>query len=194
MNSLLAQPDKIQALIPSYTEQGDCTIIIRDDGSTTTWNVRLRAALARLARSQATDLAALKQNCCQTTNRSILQPLPLAPGLVLFPVKVRTPRIKGDNTTGYINLPAVAKVTAGSNQPHQAVVCLTCGQQVPIIWTTATVHKQMRLARLAAAYSPRSLTSVAQENLQTYQPELDTTLSSFINILRLIQAKLRASH
>lgn len=191
MNSLLAQPDTIQALLPSYTEQGDCTIIIRADGTRTTWNVRLRAALSRLARSQATDLTALKHNCSQTTNRSILQPLPLAPGLVLFPVKVRIPRIKGDITTGYINLPAVAKVTAGSNQPHQALICLSCGQQVPIIWKTSTVHKQIQLARLAAAYSPRSHTSVTRENLQTYQPELDTTLSSFIDILRLIQAKLR---
>lgn len=179
MNNPFTQPETISAILPVYTIDGDSTTILRSDGSSTEVAILLRSAVHRLARSLVVDLSALKQNCGQATSRTILQPLPLSLRLVLFPVKVRTPRVKGDNTIGYINLADVATVTANPDRPQQAIIALTGGQQIPIIWTKTTVQKQMQLARLAAAASPRSrLATRLQEDPVVYGTKLATIIKN----------------
>ena len=141
--------DHIAAIIPCYTAAGDATAIISTNGSQKTINTRIRTVLSRLARSRATDLVALKQKAARATDRSILQPLSLAPGLVLCPLKLRLPRVAGDTTTGYINFHAVIDVTPSSSKPYQSTITLTGGTELAVLWTPGTVKKHLQHARLA---------------------------------------------
>lgn len=164
--------EHIAAIIPSYTAVGDTTIIIATNGNQRTNNNRIRTVIKRLARSRATDLMALKHQAACATEHRILQPLSLAPGLVLCPLKVRIPRIAGDTSIGYINLHAVTSVMASHNKPYQSTIKLTGGTELPILWTLATVKKHLQHARLAMSYTAPEptmrpeLTMIAQKQVE----------------------------
>jgi len=164
--------DRIAAMIPSYTATGDTTTIIEINGNQTVHTTRISTVLKRLAQSQATDLIALKRMATCATEGTILQPLSLAPGLVLCPLKVRVPRVPGDTSIGYINFHAIISVTAHHNKPYQAIVQLTGGTELPVLWTPSTVKKHLQQARLAMSYTaPGSamrpeLTLIAQKQVE----------------------------
>ncbi len=174
MIELLNACTRIAAIIPCYLPTGDSTTIIAADGSVTILSSRVRAVLHRLARVRAIDLSALRTRIRATTERRNLEPLPLAPGLVLVPVKVRQPRVAGDTTTGYINFHAVTSVTANKNKPYQTTVTLSGKTEIPVLWTPATVNRQLALARLAATTAPAGpvLADALQATLPGYDPAL----------------------
>lgn len=165
---------RIAAIIPCYQPGGDSTAIIAVDGSVTSLTARIRTVLRRLARLRAIDLGALRSRTRAATERRNLEPLPLAPGLVLVPVKVRQPRVAGDTTTGYINFHAVTTVAANKNKPYQTTVTLAGKTELPVLWTPATVNRQLALARLAATAAPALpvLTEALQATLPGYDPAL----------------------
>ena len=164
--------ERIAAIIPSYTATGDTTTIIDTNGSKRANNTRIHTVLQRLARSRATDLIALKRNAAGVTDRTILQPLSLAPGLVLCPLKVRIPRVSGDTSIGYINFHAVTSVSANHNKPYQSTIKLTGGTELPVLWTPGTVKKHLQYARLAMSYTAHEsamrpeLTMIAQKQVE----------------------------
>ena len=164
--------DRIAAIIPSYTAIGDTTTIITTNGSHVANNTRIRTVIMRLARSRATDLTALKRKATCATERTNLQPLSLAPGLVLCPLKVRIPRVSGDTSIGYINYHAVTGVTANRNKPYQSIIILTGGTKLPVLWTPNTVKKHLQHARLAMSYTAHDsamrpeLTLIAQKQVE----------------------------
>lgn len=151
MNEQLPQNDHIAAIIPCYTPSGDTTLIITTNGDKHTSNTRIRTVINRLARSRSTDLVALKQKATYATNHTLLQPLPLAPGLVLCPIKLRIPRIPGDTSTGYINFHAVQSVINTQNKPYQSIIKLTGGTELLAFWKPNTVKKHLQYARLVLA-------------------------------------------
>ena len=164
--------ERIAAIIPCYTEAGDTTVIIATNGSKRINHTRIRTVLGRLARSRATDLAALKRNAACATEHTILQPLSLAPGLVLCPLKVRIPRGAGDTSIGYINFHAVTSVSANHDKPYQSTSKLTGGTELPVLWTPSTVKKHLQHARLAMSYTAHvpvmrpELTLIAQKQVE----------------------------
>jgi hypothetical protein len=159
MSEKIPNYNHIAAIIPDYTEAGDTTTIITTDGKHTSTNTRIRTVLRRLAHSRSTDLTALRQHTTLATGRSILQPLPIAPGLVLCPIKTRIPRVTGDTSTGYINFHAVTGVAENNLSTYQATVKLTGGTDIPVFWTSATVKKHLQSARLAISHSSQSTES-----------------------------------
>ncbi|TWH47582.1 hypothetical protein [Sporomusa sp. KB1] len=142
----------IAAIIPCYSAEGDSTVILTTEGERITTGVRIPTILRRLASYQAIDLSSLKRIITDATHQSIMQPLPITPRLVLFPVKTRKPRVAGDISTGYINLHAITGTT--KNQPSGTLINLSGGANVPIIWSLTTVRRHMLLARLATAQAP----------------------------------------
>lgn len=143
----------IAAIIPLYTMAGDTTAIITTDGKSTSTTTSVRTVLRRLAHSRSTDLTALRHHTTLATGRSILQPLPIAPGLVLCPVKTRIPKVTGDTSTGYVNYHAVTGVTENNLSSYQAIVKLTGGTDIPVFWTCATVKKHLQSAKLAISHT-----------------------------------------
>jgi hypothetical protein len=148
--------NQIAAILPRYTSAGDTTTIITTDGQEMSTKTQIRTILRRLAHSRSKDLIALRQNTTRATGRRVLQPLPLAPGLVLCPVKTRIPRITGDTSTGYINYHAVTGVAENSLVAYQAIVSLAGGTNIPVFWTSDTVNKHLQSARLAISHTVQS--------------------------------------
>lgn len=162
---------EIAALIPCYTETGDSTRILTTSGLTLTLPVRPRAVLNRIAHRRATDLAALRHITSLKTQRSILQPLPLAPNLLLIPIKVRTPRVTGDTCTGYINYYAILSTAPCQESPVHTVLTLTGGHNIGTLWTPVTINRYLQFARLTVyTYVPQYNT--VQEADTRYAPEL----------------------
>ena len=156
MSAQIPNYQHIAAILPHYTSSGDITTIITMDGKQTSTNTRIRTVLRRLALSRAADLTALRKRTAKATGSAILQPLPLAPGLVLCPVKIRIPRITGDPSTGYVNFHAVTGVAENTTLSYQAIVKLTGGTDIPVLWTSGTVKKHLQSAKLAISYTAQS--------------------------------------
>lgn len=185
MNTALPAHSRIAALVPCYSASGDTTTVFAADGSVTVLTSRIRAVIQRLAKSRAVDLAALRAKTRAVTKRTNLEPLPLAPGLVLVPVKVRLPRVAGDATTGYINFHAVTQVAANTNKPYQATITLSGKTEIPVLWTTTTIDRQLALARLAASASPTAQPlpdGMLHESFAGYAPELFSLAVKLIDV------------
>ncbi|WP_425058519.1 hypothetical protein SCACP_31760 [Sporomusa carbonis] len=195
MTQSLPAPARIAAIVPRYSACGDSTVIFSNDGNATILKSRIRAVIRRLAQCGAVDLAALKTKTRAATQRAILEPLPLAPGLILVPVKVRQPRVAGDVTTGYVNFHAVTTVCSNKNKPYQATVQLAGKTEIPVLWTAATVNRQLTLARLAATAAPaiQPVTAGAfRESFPGYEPELLTLAAKLVDIFNdILSMKLR---
>jgi len=176
--------ETIAAIIPNYDETGDTTRIITTDGASKISPSRIRTVVRRLAFSRALDLTALKKQSSHATQRAIMQPLPLAPGLLLCPVKVRTPLVAGDTSTGYINFYAVKSVETSCQKPYQSVVKLSGGASIPVLWTASTVNRYLQYARLALTYSqPYSQSRGVNEQTQAYAPELVPIIQKFVEVI-----------
>ncbi|VBB09420.1 Hypothetical protein LUCI_4710 [Lucifera butyrica] len=185
MSERLPLPEKIAALLPTYTAGGDSTSLITTEGATALVSCRIRSLLLRLARSQAKDLTALKRQVACNTRQNILQPLPLSAGLVLFPVKTRRPRVPGDPTTGYINLYAVAGLHKHTGSVCHTVITLSSGMEIPTLWSPATVNRHLLCARLAVAGPPRPAGS---------RGELGVTLNKLTEVIYEILAWKQNQH
>lgn len=185
----------IAAVIPCYNAKGDSTIIITTEGTRLTTGVRLRTIIRHLAAMQATDLSALKKRIARVTEQTILQPLPLTPHLLLFPVKIRKPRIAGDTSTGYINLYAVTGID--HHQESGAIISLDGGAKIASLWTVATVKKHMQFARLAIARTSLATTGVIRENDACYVAGLTPIAQKLVEIIceiLLLKAALPSPH
>lgn len=161
---------QIAAILPCYTASGDGVTLLTKDNRCIETNVSIRTTIRRLARSQATDLTELKRHTARTTGQRILHVLPLAGSLVLFPVKVRVPRIAKDTAIGYINATAVARLEPLGEPPYKSVIILTSGRKVPCLWLTGTVEKYRRAARLLAV--ARTTPNAFYETAAKYPPDL----------------------
>ncbi|WP_094603243.1 hypothetical protein SPSIL_011840 [Sporomusa silvacetica DSM 10669] len=161
----LPAPHLIAAILPCYTSEGDSTVILTTEGERITTGVRIRTILRRLASNQAIDLSSLKKIITDATHQSNLQPLPITPRLVLFPVKIRKPRIAGDITTGCINLHAITSINRITESPSAGtLINLSGGAKVPILWSITTVRRHMLLARLATTQAPITTTQALRRN------------------------------
>ncbi len=151
----LPLPADIAAILPCYGPAGDNTAFILCSGQPIIIKAGINTAVRLLARRQAIDLREVKRRSLAVTQRTCLPPLPLTPELILFPVKIRIPRVPGDFSHGFINLPAVTGiVTAG--RPGRTVIKLAGGRRVMTLWSAKTVSKHRHLARLAAAQAAGS--------------------------------------
>lgn len=172
MSDNLPRPRQIAAILPCYQDYGDCTTVITATGIHLTLLKKVRTVIHQLARAQAIDLRALKQQTCAATGKIILQPLPLASGLLLVPLKVRQPRVNGDPCSGYVNFYAVTGVAANHCAPYQATLSLTGGATVNVLWTTRTVNKYLQAARLTLAAPKLDRFTAVHEIPASYEPQV----------------------
>lgn len=165
---------RIAAIIPTYTTAGDTTTIIDITGGKETNHTGIQTVINRLARSRAIDLVALKRNAASVTDHSILQPLSLAPGCILFPTKVRPPIVAGDPCMGYINFHAVTSVTANPNKPYHSTITLIGDIQLHVLWAPATVKKYLQHAKLVMSHTAPGpamrpeLAMIAQKQMEVF--------------------------
>ena len=140
--------EQLAALVPCYGPSGDTTLLISRTGETCTQEKSLSSVLRRLLRQKAIDLPSLRLRTAIPGRRPVLQPLPLSPGLLLCPLKLRLPKIPGDNCTGYVNVHAVEKISSLNEAPYRSQIHFSCGRRLPVIWTSNTVNRHLYTARL----------------------------------------------
>ena len=154
MNCEIPSDYDILAIIPYYSPIGDQTIIYTTN-NTIKLNLKIKTVIKRIAYRHAIDLLALKARNYKLTKRILSPPLPFSADLVLLPLKVRKPKIKGDATIGYINFKHFNKLKQHNN--HTAVL-IDYNLEIQTLWTEKTVQHQLQLAHLATlANSPQNI-------------------------------------
>ncbi len=143
--------DCLAALVPFYNyEGGNATLIFTESGKlfedhrTVKWNLR------RLARHLSVDLEAARRNQEEYFHYSQGLPLPLAPDLVLVPLKTRVAVGKNDGCHSYLNPAAVIDLRQVKEQGEcRSVIVLPGEHTLPCHYTRKTVRKRLRDGAIA---------------------------------------------
>jgi hypothetical protein len=172
----------IAAVLPYYANTQDGTIIITNDEQKICCPHRLRTVLKQIAYELCLDLGTIKKHAAKATGQAILHPLPLGQDVLLVPIKVRIPPWTGQPSIGYVNLYRITAVFDSKAVPYRATIEL-CGKiELPVIWTSATIKKQLRNARLSLTELPSYPT--APRNLQMPpKPELRPLAHKLIELM-----------
>ena len=168
MNCELPCDYDILAIIPQYTPIGDQTIIYTTN-KVISINLKIKSVIKRIAYRHAIDLMALKARNYKLTKRSLVPPLAFSNDLVLFPLKVRKPKVKGDATIGYINFKHFNEIKQNCDNTS---VLIDCNLEIPTLWTKKTVQQQLQLAQLTTlANSPQNIIfeTISKYFLHNYQ-------------------------
>lgn len=151
MQKYLNNPGAVAAIFPVYKENGDETMVIYQDGSHDTVPLKVRTVINRLAKLYSLDLLQLKKKTEGITQRSLYNPIVMSPSVILVPVKTRKPRVTGDSTLSYINLPTVKKISPSTVPDCRSQIKLTDNYAAECLWTPATVRKRFKEAELLSS-------------------------------------------
>lgn len=148
------------ALVPFYgSDGGNATKVYTLNGKITEDKRTIRWIIRRIARAYSIDLEALRHNTGNHLSISQGVPLPLAPHLVLVPLKMRRTIGENDGTGGYINYYAVEKVTAINDTENKdseeengfrSKIILKGGEVIPCLFTLKTLKRRLNTGKLAA--------------------------------------------
>ncbi|RYD07034.1 hypothetical protein N752_00195 [Desulforamulus aquiferis] len=111
---------------------------------------KVRSVVNKLAKHHCADLQLLKKKAADILGKKIFCPIILGSELVLIPVKVRKPRIEGDNTLAYINLCSVKNTSVSKNPPFKTLIQLERGLSVGSYWSISTLTSKINHAGLAS--------------------------------------------
>ena len=133
---------EIDALIPEYTDKGDCTHIYLRDGRDFLLPITQRSVLRNIAIRSHCDMTSLRAEVAAHTNHYLNNPMPVDEELVLCPVKVREPRINGDPGTGYINVAEGVTLAPGD----EVILVTPGGHKIPTLWSRLTIQRHLQCA------------------------------------------------
>ncbi|WP_196595218.1 hypothetical protein [Pectinatus frisingensis] len=141
----IASDDKIAAILPRYTDNGDGTVIIDAKGQEVFYPVGYKPIIRQLAGRHCKDICLLRDWAKVKVGRRLWLPLGFSWELVLTPIKVRDVRVKGDGTLGYVNLTHIKRVKEIENI---ASVELNNGMIIPVLWQLETLRHHLKDAIL----------------------------------------------
>ncbi len=140
MKYVLPSDEKIAALVPEYSERGDSTRIYLTDGSEELLACTMRTALTRIASRRCKSLRLMREKARRYTQRKLNNPIASSHSLVLTPIKMRRPRVRGDMAMGHVNVAAVTS-TAGTRQG--TAIELAGGKVLRTSWGAGTVLRHI---------------------------------------------------
>lgn len=141
--------EELSAISPHYTASGDLTGLYFKTGQQDVTPQKIHSLLQNIATHFVCDLRALRHQSKLRTGHTLLQPLFFSSRLLLVPTKVRTSRITGDCTMGYVNKYAVEKIRSISQTPYHTEIILTGNHRLLSLWTMKTVQQALLHAKLA---------------------------------------------
>ena len=156
MEKSLPKDVEIAALLPAYTQEGDVTRILLTNGTELVYRRTMRSTLSKLARRRCKDVTLLRRWASRYTHRTLNNPIAASSDLVLVPVKTRRPRIEGDATMAHVNVVAISGETfrqrdkpahTNAAKNKSAVISLTGGKALPVLWSEKTTLAHIREAR-----------------------------------------------
>ncbi|PWK16237.1 hypothetical protein [Tumebacillus permanentifrigoris] len=142
----------LAVLEPVYVEGGgDMTRMMRVDGSSWIDPRPVPVVLKGIARYYGVDLTAVRERYGDILGKRLHVPLPFSTHLVLVPLKMRTPRVAKDGTTGYV----AAHVITGIAEGHSPTACrldLSEGRTLTCLQSADFAHQQLRHARIVQTF------------------------------------------
>ena len=140
---------ELEAAVPVYTSQGDCTKVYLKGGRCLVLQIQLKRFLIILAKHHCQTLALLRSRAMQQTAMKNAAPLAMDTELVLMPFRCREPRVEGDNTLGCVNV-AVVRAEQLEEGRHEggSVIRLPQGACIEVQWCMRTMQHHWRSARM----------------------------------------------
>ena len=136
----------ISALLPVYTEDvGDTTLLINLEGQKRVIHRKIKSVLKGIATSLSYDIVELRRKYGELLNQKSKIPLPFKHDLVLMPVIVRYPLIRGDETLGYINHRLIEQVI---KEGKHCKVVLKNGVEIKLLQSYGTTQKNILNAQV----------------------------------------------
>ena len=136
---------QIVAVIPVYSDLGDTTEIYYTDGTVLEQPVSILTVLKQIALANETHISILKKTQHDPKDRSLYKPLSFASDLLLYPLKVRNPRVPKDITLGYFNIYYACSLT---KEDAQIYIQLPHNQRISIACRYKTALQHIRNAQL----------------------------------------------
>ena len=155
--------EEIAAILPRYTELGDCSVLHTCDGSEVLVPSRIKTVVHRLVRRECKDIYLLEEQARKLTKGKNWMPLVLGPELVLVSLKVRNPKISGDVTAGFFNY---CQINGLQEKGRRTILCMKNGQSFLVLWNKQTVEAHLRNALLVLAMEQRHLDRIALHYLE----------------------------
>lgn len=143
---------ELAMLMPVYVEGGgDMTKIVLRQGTSWIDPRPVPAVLKQVARYFGYDLTAVRERYGGILGRKLHIPIPLSAHLVLVPLKMRTPRIQKDGTTGYIATHVVQRVIPDREKTRCKLEVLGNGR-VDCLQSSEFALQQLRNANIVRTF------------------------------------------
>ncbi len=167
---------ELAALEPCYGRRGGNAVrVYTRDGGSFEMEKRTCSLLKNICAFFNADLTSLRKNYGAYLGCRQYIPLPLSPGLVLVPVKMRRPGYGNDGATGFVNLFDVEKtLKPGPKEGLEEACCLLHlkgGHVLPSLFSLENTERRLNTARVAydrflSLQNKNSSTNFLQRNLE----------------------------
>jgi len=131
------------------------TRVVLEDGESWVDPRPVTVVLKGIARWFGVDLTALRERYGEILGRKLNVPLPLSPKLVLLPLKMRTPLVQKDGTTGYVVTRLVERIVPVAGPGCN--VELAGGLRIDCLQSPEHALQQWRNARIVQTFYRDSL-------------------------------------
>lgn len=149
--------ERLAMLMPVYREGGgDMTRVVLEDGEMWDDPRPVSIVLRAIARYFAVDLVAVRERYGDILGKRLYVPLPLSPHLVLMPLKMRTPRVQKDGTTGYVATHLLERVLEGGNTTSCHLHVRGAGQ-IECLQSRDFARTQIRHARIVQTFYEKTM-------------------------------------
>jgi len=140
--SRITFPGPIEAILPTYDNQGNNTCcVISAQGTSTTFPMKVSKFVRLLFQSLRIDLYAQRMWSQEILNQRNLNPIVIHKDHVLIPVKFRSPIGAKDGCYGYICSNNIQSITPD-------YILLASGNKIPYLSCIKTIKEKMQHAKL----------------------------------------------
>ena len=128
-------------VLPQYMKNVGDGCIIKEDGVEKMYEIKINQVLKNICKERMLDFKEVKRKSRRTLGQSNVIPLFFSKDEIMFPIKIRRPKVSRDEVYGYINFDFIDKIEEGH-------VLLKDGQKIFYIESKRAVLKRTKLVRI----------------------------------------------
>ncbi|KRQ87719.1 hypothetical protein ABG79_00521 [Caloramator mitchellensis] len=128
-------------VIPQYMKNIGDGCIVKEDGVEKMYEIKINQVLKNICRERMLDFKEVKRKSRKTVGQSNIIPLLFSKDEIMFPIKIRKPKVSRDEVYGYINFNFIDKIEEGH-------IVLKDGQKIYYIESQRAVLKRTNLVRI----------------------------------------------
>lgn len=128
-------------VLPQYMKNIGDGCIVKEDGVEKMYEIKINQVLKNICKDRMLDFKEVKRKSKKALGQSNIIPLLLSSEEIMFPIKIRKPKVTRDEVYGYINFDFIDKIEEGH-------VILKDGQKIFYIESHRAVLKRTNLVRI----------------------------------------------